>query len=639
MSKKKAQPQNEPRGLDLAALGLSEEEARKLGALENSEAEVEGLFSAEYRTEASPPHRLVWDRDTSLDNWLPPQHDASEFAAMQESTLAALREAVKSGSIYDDAGKVTPETNAAVGEFGYWGMLVPKDQGGLGMPFRTMQRFLSDVATVDGTVAGMASVHQCIGCVNPIVNFGNDYHKKTWLPRLASGELQSAFALTEPGAGSDLTAIKTRAVPDGDDLLIYGEKLFITNVGYGRLVALVVRLEDPSIPEDRNHRVVIVELPEEATDEFQLKDYGIYALRHAYNRGLIFNGLRVPKKNMLDGWGLTIAYYGLNFGRVVVCAGGAGSMRKMLANMPKWAYKRHTYGAPIGERENVTYRAGWIGAHAVGAEALADWCSWLLDEGYRGELECLIAKIFGSESAWASAMLFMKTHGGRSFLEGHLFGDNVHDFLAPLIYEGEGDMLAMAFFKALVKAHGMKYMEPIGKREQKLGIRFNPMNPIHLLRMSPVLAPYGSYRVGQMFSRTSMPNLAWMPKKLRKHAEYALKELARSGLKLSRLMVKYQKKLADRQIAMKEISFEIQNHITILVTALSAAKSKDDVIRNCADVLCQLKRMEISGTKESQAFQKQITQLGARLLDPSRPNPLTEGIDEAPVMMDYDDEE
>ena len=79
-------------------------------------------------------------------------------------------------------------------------------------------------------------------------------------------------------------------------------------------------------------------------------------------------------------------------------------------------------------------------------------------------MECIIAKIFGSEAQKEAAVdLFMKTHGGRSFLHGHMFGDNVHEFLAPCIYEGEGEMLGMAFFKSLVKQHGMQFFEPIGK--------------------------------------------------------------------------------------------------------------------------------------------------------------------------------
>ena len=86
-------------------------------------------------------------------------------------------------------------------------------------------------------------------------------------------------------------------------------------------------------------------------------------------------------------------------------------------------------------------------------------------------MECIVAKIFGSEAQKEAAIeLFMKTHGGRSFLEGHLFGDNVHEFLAPCIYEGEGEMLGMAFFKSLVKHHGKQFFEPIGRTLHGLGI-------------------------------------------------------------------------------------------------------------------------------------------------------------------------
>ena len=87
-------------------------------------------------------------------------------------------------------------------------------------------------------------------------------------------------------------------------------------------------------------------------------------------------------------------------------------------------------------------------------------------------MECVVAKIFGSEAQKEAAIeLFMKTHGGRSFLHGHLFGDNVHEYLAPCIYEGEGEMLAMGFFKSLVKHHGKTFFEPIGKALQAAGIK------------------------------------------------------------------------------------------------------------------------------------------------------------------------
>src|SRR5581483_299606 len=213
-----------------------------------------------------------------------------------------------------------------------------------------------------------------------------------------------------------------------------------------------------------------------------------------------------------EGDGRTIAYHGLNRGRVALCANAAGTMRVMMADMIPWAKFRKTYGQPIASRELVRRRLGHLAGLIVACDALTEWCAGLLDEGYRGELECIVAKIFGSEAQKEAAIeLFMKTHGGRSFLHGHLFGDNVHEFLAPCIYEGEGEILGLAFFKSLVKEHGKAFFEPIGKALQRAGIRsFNPMNPAHAWALRRELSTYTRWHVGQMFTardRQQVPNL------------------------------------------------------------------------------------------------------------------------------------
>src|SRR5256885_16814261 len=121
----------------------------------------------------------------------------------------------------------------------------------------------------------------------------------------------------------------------------------------------------------------------------------------------------------------------------------------------RWAGFRRTYGQPIQSRELVKRRIARLAGLIVATDAQVAWGSWLIDQGYRGELEGIIAKIFGSEAQKEAAIeLYMKTHGGRAFLRGHAFGDNVHEYLAPCIYEGEGEMLGMAFFKSLAKTHG-----------------------------------------------------------------------------------------------------------------------------------------------------------------------------------------
>ena len=194
-----------------------------------------------------------------------------------------------------------------------------------------------------------------------------------------------------------------------------------------------------------------------------------------------------------QGDGLTIAYHGLNLGRVALCADGRrhdaadAGQHAPLGRVPP------TYGEPIATRELVQRRLGRLAGLIVGCDALVAWCSSLIDQGYRGEMECIIAKIFGSEAQKEAAIeLFMKTHGGRSFLHGHLFGDNVHEFLAPCIYEGEGEMLGMAFFKSLVKEHGKQFFEPIGKALAAAGMKtFSPVNPVHVWKLRKALVPYG----------------------------------------------------------------------------------------------------------------------------------------------------
>src|SRR5262249_36623227 len=161
-------------------------------------------------------------------------------------------------------------------------------------------------------------------------------------------------------------------------------------------------------------------------------------------------------------------------------------------------------------------------------------------------------------------------HGGRAFLHGHLFGDNVHEFLAPCIYEGEGEMLGMAFFKSLVKQHGRRYFEPIGKILAANKIRKpSLLNPAHLWKLKGPMASYAKGMAGQAVKggKVELPSL---PRELRAHAEFAAKRLKKSAGEISRTMRKHQLKLADRQCRMSELSARVQSLVVILCTSLYA---------------------------------------------------------------------
>jgi alkylation response protein AidB-like acyl-CoA dehydrogenase len=491
-------------------------------------------------------------------------------------------------------------------------MLIDPKYGGQGAPFARFTRFLTRMATYDPMIAGLASIHGCIGAVDPVRTFGTPEQKEKFLPRLASGQALSGFALTEPCAGSDLTALRTTATLDGDDYVINGEKLFITNVVQGRTAGVVVLL-------DGKPAVLIVDLPAKETEAFQVVPYGLYALRQAHNNGLRFKNFRVPRENLLrppQGDGLTIAYHGLNLGRLSLCAGAAGSMRVMLANMMPWSEFRRTYGQPIANRELVKRRMARLAALIAGTDALVSWGSWLIDEGYRGEMECIIAKIFGSEAQKEAAIeLFMKTHGGRAFLKGHLFGDNVYDFLAPCIYEGEGEVLGMAFFKSLVKEHGKKFFEPIGKALQKHQMRtLNPFNPLQAWKLRGELMPYARWKMGQVFSGSDRQQVAGMDRRLQKHVDFALTWFGKLRGEVSAAMEKHQLKLTDRQCRIADLSQRIQDNVVILITALWGHRQKNEVAIGAADMMCQDLERKLTGERASDRYFKQAGELADQIL-------------------------
>ncbi len=594
--------------------GKSSDEASRTGKIDKADDQVEEMFAAQYQTAASPIHRAVWQRRVPLELFgfeATPMDDAINTAMNRGVSLVNRRK--RDGRLLDEQHKLSPETLDELGTTGYWGLLIPKEYGGLGSSFLDFARLLTRMATADPTVAGLASVHGCIGAVDPVRTFGNSEQKQQFLPTLASGQRLSGFALTEPGAGSDLTALRTTAVLAGDHYVVNGEKLFITNVTTGRTVGLVCLI-------DHKPAVLIVDLPEEENESFQLKKYGLYALKHAFNQGIVFRDFHVPAENLLvptAGDGLTVAYHGLNLGRVSLCANAAGTMRMMLANMLPWAAYRTTYGESIDRRELVRRRVGEMAGYIVACDALTDWCANLIDLGYRGEMECIIAKIFGSEVQKTAAIeLFMKTHGGRSFLHGHLFGDNVHEFLAPCIYEGEGEMLGMAFFKSLVKSHGKEFFEPIGRVLFDAGIKSpNLANPMHAWMLRRPLTAYAKWWVGMRMIGRAKPRLDGLPAGLLRYATFACDFLSDQGLEISAAMRTHQLKLADRQCSMIDLSQRLQDAVVMLVTSLYGAKQTDPLTRDACEVICGQLWRGLQGNRATNRDWRRVTDLGGAIAD------------------------
>jgi len=183
-------------------------------------------------------------------------------------------------------------------------------------------------------------------------------------------------------------------------------------------------------------------------------------------------------------------------------------------------------------------------------------------------MECIIAKIFGSEAQKeATIEIAMKTHGGRSFLHGHMIGDNLHDLLAPCIYEGEGEILSLALFKTLIKNHGKTYFEPIGKALDKEKVKSPRMKDLWKYRRE-----FGKYAwwLAKEYTTSKKYDIRSIHPGLQKNYACAINALQGSSLKIDKMMRRHQLKLADRQIDMFNMSNIIQNAVTVIVTTQAA---------------------------------------------------------------------
>ncbi|MDP6720451.1 MAG: acyl-CoA dehydrogenase family protein, partial [Pirellulaceae bacterium] len=187
--------------------GKSDEEARRTGAIDKADDQVEELFKPQYQTVSSPAHRAVWDRGIPVDLFeSKPMETPADIQKVMDDSIDVVQRHRLAGTVLNDEGKIGDNVLGELGSVGYWGLLVDRQYGGSGTPFRSFAPFLTRMATQDPTIAGLASVHGCIGAVDPVRTFGNEEQRERFLPGLASGERLSGFALTESCAGSDLTA-------------------------------------------------------------------------------------------------------------------------------------------------------------------------------------------------------------------------------------------------------------------------------------------------------------------------------------------------------------------------------------------------------------------------------------------------
>jgi long-subunit acyl-CoA synthetase (AMP-forming)/alkylation response protein AidB-like acyl-CoA dehydrogenase len=486
-------------------------------------------------------------------------------------------------------GKFSQAAEAALGEAGLWGLLVPERFGGTGCTMQELARVITRIASDAPTAAGLLSVHSAIGAVSALTAFGSESQQERHLPGLAQGSPLSVFGATEPDAGCDLHAIRSRLERHEGRLLLSGTKMFITGATYGRLMKLIALL-------DGRPAVVLVRLPDSDTPSFRLRHYRLHPLKHAHNAAIEFTRHEVQETDILqppEGStdAMRIVWHGLNRGRVTLAAQAAGTLRIVLRQARDHALRRRTWGEPIASRELVQGRLARIAAGIVACDSLAAWAAAAIDAGQSGELEAIIAKVVAGECVRDGAINSLGVHGGRAFLVGHPLGDSFHDHFAVTVYEGESELLGLALFKGLAKHHPLASLA----RDASGGRR---------------AAAWLAWRVGLLGRRPHRDDSRILDCRLRDHAAAARRLLDAAAVRIDRGIRRQGKALADRQLLVGSWSAEVRDLVSVLAVAHHADATGDGDELLAADCWCRLALARGRGRRLTAADHSALAALG-----------------------------
>ena len=318
-------------------------------------------------------------------------------------------------------------------ELGLFGATVAPEYGGLGLGAVTYARIVERVSAAWMSVAGIFNAHLIMAAV--VERFGTDEQKQRYLPRFASGELRGAVALTEPDCGTDLQAITTRAVRDGDDYVINGAKMWITNSIYGHIIAVLVKTDPGTDPPHKGMSLLLAE----KGDGISVSKLDKLGYRGIDTGSLVFEDCRVPADNLIggeEGRGLQQILAGMELGRINVAARGVGIAQACLEESLAYAQVRKTFSKPICEHQAIQIKLADMATAVEAARLLVEKAARVYDSGERADMEAGMAKLFASEVALKNSLEAMRIHGAYGYSTEYNLERYYRD--APLLAIGEG---------------------------------------------------------------------------------------------------------------------------------------------------------------------------------------------------------
>ena len=385
-----------------------------------------------------------------MDFTFSPEHQAlrrmiREFAENEVAPLAME---------IDREHRVPMETMRKLGEIGLLGVCFPQEYGGMGAGETGYCILMEELGRVCTSTATNVGAHIGIGAMAIYLD-GNEEQKRKYLTPLARGEKIAAFGLTEPNAGSDAAAIRTRAVREGDSWILDGGKVFITNGGYADIVT-VLAVTDPALGARGGITAFIVETQWEGFKVAREEDK--MGIRGTSTAELVFEELRVPHENVLGkvGEGFVTFMKALDMGRLTLGAACLGGAQAALEAAIRWAKTRNQFGVALAHKQSVQWMIANMATEIEALRSLVYRVAWLVDTGQPFTQLAAMCKLYGSEVASRAIDMALQIHGGLGVTRDFPIERAFRDARIAEIFEGTNEIQRIVIAANIFREHGVR---------------------------------------------------------------------------------------------------------------------------------------------------------------------------------------
>ena len=331
---------------------------------------------------------------------------------------------------------------------GLAGIPWPEEYGGIGSDYLSYVIAVEELSRVCASTGVTLSAHVSLASW-PIYQYGNEEQKQTFLKRLAEGSALGAYALSEPGAGSDVASMKMTAKQDGDDYILNGSKVWITNGGVADIYVVFAKTDT-----DAKHRGISAFIVEKGTEGFEFgKKEKKLGIRSSPTTELIFENCRIPKENMLgkEGEGFKIAMTTLDGGRSGIAAQAVGIAQGALDKASDYAKEREQFGKPIAHNQGVSFKLADMATETEAARLLTYRAAWLESEGKEYSDASAMAKLYAEDAAMRHTVEAVQIFGGDGYTKDYPVERYMRDAKITQIYEGTNEIQRLVIGRSVTK--------------------------------------------------------------------------------------------------------------------------------------------------------------------------------------------